>query len=133
MITIRKFVTVIEAAHSEAGIPARPPLRKVAVAAIFNNPYAGRYSEDLSELIAFNAPLGRTLAEQLVRAMGQPIVSLGKGALIGINGEAIHGNACLLAEFANPIREAIGGGLARFQSTTKRSERRGTTHIPAAH
>jgi hypothetical protein len=133
MITIRKFVTVIEEAHSEAGIPADPPLRKVAVAAIFNNPYAGRYSEDLSELIAFNAPLGHKLAEQLTKAMGQPIMSLGKGALIGINGEAIHGNACLLAEFANPIREAIGGGLAWIQSTTKRSAHGGTIDIPMAH
>ena len=133
MIKIRKFVTVVEEALSEAGIAADPPLRKVAVAAIFNNPYAGRYSEDLSELIAFNAPLGRTLAEQLVKAMGQPIVSLGKGALIGINGEAIHGNACLLAEFANPIREAIGGGLAWIQSTTKRSAHGGTIDIPLAH
>src|SRR4029450_256909 len=133
MITIRKFVTVIEEAHSEAGIPASPPLRKVAVAAIFNNPYAGRYSEDLSELIAFNAPLGRTMAEHLLKAMGQPIVSLGKGALIGINGEAIHGNACLLGEFANPIREAIGGGLAWIQSTTKRSGLGGMIDIPLAH
>ena len=63
MIKIRKFVTVIEEAYSEAGIAADTPLRKVAVAAIFNNPYAGRYSDDLSELIAFNPPLGRTLAE----------------------------------------------------------------------
>ena len=42
MITIRKFVTVVEEVHSEAGIAANPPLRKIAVAAIFNNPYAGR-------------------------------------------------------------------------------------------
>ncbi len=133
MIKIRKFVTVIEEAHSEMGIAADPPLRKVAVAAIFNNPYAGRYSEDLSELIAFNPPLGNIMAEQLLRAMGQPIVSLGKGALIGVDGEALHGNACLLGEFANPIREAIGGGIAWIQSTSKRSALGGTIDIPLAH
>jgi hypothetical protein len=133
MIKIRKFVTIVEEAHSEAGISANPPLRKVAVAAIFNNPYAGRYSEDLGELIAFNAPLGQIMAEKLVGAMGQPIVSLGKGALIGIDGEALHGNACLLGEFANPIREAVGGGLAWIQSTTKRSTLGGTIDIPLAH
>jgi len=133
MIKIRKFVTIVEEAHSEAGIAADPPLRKVAVAAIFNNPYAGRYAEDLSELIAFNAPLGQMLAERLVAAMGQPIVSLGKGAMIGIAGEAIHGNACLLGEFANPIREAVGGGLAWIQSTSKRVALGGTIDIPLAH
>ncbi len=133
MIKIRKFVTVIEHVLSETGIPAEQPLRKVAVAAIFNNPYAGRYSEDLSELIDFNPILGQTLAEQLVTAMGQPIKSLGKGALIGMDGDAIHGNACLLGEFANPIREAIGGGLAWIQSTTKRSAFGGSIDIPLAH
>lgn len=133
MITIRKFVTVIDEMHSEMGRPADKPLRKVAVAAIFNNPYAGRYSEDLSELIEFNPPLGKLLAEQLTKAMGEPIDSLGKGALIGMRGDAIHGNACLLGEFANPIREAIGGGLAWIQSTTKRSAPGGMLDIPLAH
>lgn len=133
MISIRKFVTVIDEIHSEMGRPADKPLRKVAVAAIFNNPYAGRYSEDLRELIEFNPPLGKLMAEQLTKAMGEPIDSLGKGALIGMHGDAIHGNACLLGEFANPIREAIGGGLAWIQSTTKRSAPGGMIDIPLAH
>jgi hypothetical protein len=133
MIQVRKFVTLIEQIHSEMGQLAEKPLRKVAVAAIFNNPYAGRYSEDLSELIEFNPPLGNILAEQLLRAMGEPIESLGKGALIGLNGDAIHGNACLLGDFANPIREAIGGGLAWIQSNTKRSGLGGMIDIPLAH
>lgn len=133
MITIRKFVTVIEEIHSEMGRPADKPLRKVAIAAIFNNPYAGRYSEDLSELIDFNPPLGKLLAERLLHVMGEPIESLGKGALIGMHGDAIHGNACLLGEFANPIRDAIGGGLAWIQSNTKRSAPGGMIDIPLAH
>ena len=133
MIQIRKFVTLTEQIHSEMGQPAEKPLRKVAVAAIFNNPYAGRYSEDLSELIEFNPPLGKILAEQLLKAMGEPIESLGKGALIGLNGDAIHGNACLLGDFANPIRDAIGGGIAWIQSNTKRSGLGGMIDIPLAH
>ena len=133
MIEIRKFVTVIEHVRSEMGRPADKPLRRVAVAAIFPNPYAGRYSEDLQELIAFNAPLGHIMAEQLIAAMGEPIESLGKGALIGMNGDAIHGNACLLGDFADPIRQAIGGGLAWIQSTTKRSAPGGMIDIPLAH
>ena len=133
MIKIRKFVTIVEQVLSEMGQPADKPLRKVAIAAIFNNPYAGRYSEDLSELIEFNPPLGKMLAEQLLHVMGEPIESLGKGALIGLNGDAIHGNACLLGDFANPIRDAIGGGLAWIQSNTKRSGLGGMIDIPLAH
>ncbi|HMO58757.1 MAG TPA: amino acid synthesis family protein [Roseiflexaceae bacterium] len=133
MITIRKFVTLTEEIFSEMGRPAEKPLRKVAVAAIFRNPYAGRYSEDLSELVNFNEPLGKIMAEQITRAMGEPIESLGKGALIGMNGDAIHGNACLLGEFANPIRAAIGGGLAWIQSNTKRTAPGGMIDIPMAH
>lgn len=133
MITIRKFVTLSEEIHSEMGRPADAPLRKVAIAAIISNPYAGRYSEDLGELIAYNPVLGKIMAERVVAAMGGPVESLGKGALIGMNGDAIHGNACLLGEFANPIREAIGGGVAWIQSTTKRTAPGGMIDIPLAH
>lgn len=133
MITFRKFITIIDETHSEMGQRADKPLRKVAVAAVFSNPYAGRYSEDLSELVEFNPVLGALMAEKITSAMGEPIESLGKGALIGMNGDAIHGNACLLGEFANPIRAAIGGGLAWIQSNTKRSAPDGTIDIPLAH
>jgi len=115
MITIRKFVTIIEHIQREMDQPADVPLRRVAVAAIFRNPYAAM------------------LAEQLTSAMGAPIESLGKGALIGLNGDAIHGNACLLTEFANPIRAAVGGGLAWIQSTTKRAAPGTLIDIPLAH
>jgi hypothetical protein len=133
MITIRKFVTLSEEIHYEMGQSTDKPLRKIAIAAIFSNPYAGRYSEDLSELIAFNPVLGKIMAERLLKAMGEPIESLGKGALIGMHGDAIHGNACLLGDFANPIREAIGGGLAWIQSNTKRVAPGGMIDIPLAH
>ena len=40
--------------------------------------------------------------------------------MVGTNGEYEHGNACLTTEFANPVREIIGGGLAWVPSTGKR-------------
>jgi hypothetical protein len=133
MITIRKFVTIVEHIQREMDQPADVPLRRVAVAAVFRNPYAGQFSSDLQALIDFNAPLGTMLAGLLTSAMGAPIESLGKGALIGLNGDAIHGNACLLTEFANPIRAAAGGGLAWIQSTTKRAAPGTLIDIPLAH
>ena len=47
---IRKILSFVEEVRSEAGRPAAPPLRKVAVAAIITNPYAGRWVDDLGPL-----------------------------------------------------------------------------------
>ena len=48
---IRKWATFREEILSDGGRDLERPLRRVAVAAIVRNPYAGRWSEDLSELI----------------------------------------------------------------------------------
>jgi len=120
MITVRKFVTLVEDVLTEAGIAADQPLRKVAIAAVVNNPYAGRFSEDLSEIIEPSDELGRQMGERLVTAMGQPLQSYGKSAIAGSRGEQEHANAYLTTRFANPIREAVGGGKAWVSSTSKR-------------
>jgi hypothetical protein len=41
-MTIRKTVTLVEEINSEYGAPASPPLRRVAIAAVFENPLAGQ-------------------------------------------------------------------------------------------
>lgn len=61
-IQIRSFYTLIEHKLREAGKHADTPLRKVAAIAVIENPYAGRYSEDLKPLIDASADLGRELA-----------------------------------------------------------------------
>ncbi|MBV8838702.1 MAG: amino acid synthesis family protein, partial [Alphaproteobacteria bacterium] len=44
---IKRVLTFIDEVTSEAGRPVTPPLRKVAVAAIIDNPFAGRFESDL--------------------------------------------------------------------------------------
>ena len=39
---IRKTVTLVEEINSEYGVPASPPPRRVASAAVFENPLAAR-------------------------------------------------------------------------------------------
>jgi hypothetical protein len=39
-MTIRKTVTLVEEINSEYGAPASPPLRRVAIAVVFENPLA---------------------------------------------------------------------------------------------
>jgi hypothetical protein len=48
---IRKIVTVVEETHLEMGQKIAPPTRRAAAIAVIENPFAGRYVEDLSPLI----------------------------------------------------------------------------------
>jgi amino acid synthesis protein len=80
---------------------------------VVENPYAGRYVDDLKPMIDGSVALGRTLADVALRAFGQhEIQSYGKGGIVAVAGEQEHANALLTSAFANPIRDAIGGGDA---------------------
>ncbi len=46
-VEVRKWVTFMEEIVSEGGRDLERPLRRVAVAAVLRNPYAGAYSEDI--------------------------------------------------------------------------------------
>ena len=48
---VRKYQVVIEETHNECGRRIEPPVRKCTVMAVIENPLAGRYQEDLEELI----------------------------------------------------------------------------------
>src|SRR6266576_272017 len=58
-MTIRKTVTLIEEINSEYGARASPPLRRIAIAAVFENPLAGKAAgADLKPLIEYSLKLG---------------------------------------------------------------------------
>jgi hypothetical protein len=133
-IHIRKMLSFVDEVLSEAGRPADPPLRKVAVAAIITNPYAGQWIDDLGPLTAASEALGREISSRAV-ALLQPYApeSYGKAAIIGIAGEQQHGSAMLTTVFGNVMREAAGGGKAWISSFTKRAAPGSTIDIPLAH
>src|SRR5690606_31964927 len=60
---IRKIGVWIEETHEEAGRPVQPPSRKAVAAAVIENPFAGRYVEDLSDLMDIGEELGAILGE----------------------------------------------------------------------
>lgn len=132
MIAVRKFYTFIEHVVSEAGIEVDPPLRKVAVAAVVSNPFAGRYSDDMSEIIEFSEGLGDQMGALLVEAMGEPVQSYGKSAIAGTNGEVEHTHAFLTKVMADRLREAVGGGAAWISSTGKRGAMGTSIDVPLA-
>ena len=49
MVRIRKLVTVVEDTLSDGGRETRRPGRKVAALAVLENPFAGRFVEDLTQ------------------------------------------------------------------------------------
>jgi hypothetical protein len=131
---IKRTLTFIDEVAAEAGQRVDPPLRKVAVAAIIDNPFAGRFERNLQPLTDASAEIGRRICQQAIALLAPHAAqSYGKAAVIGINGEQEHGNALLTTVFGNVMREAAGGGKAWISSLTKRAAAGATIDIPLAH
>lgn len=116
---IRKLVTLAETTEREMGRPIAG-CQKAAAAAIIANPCAGRYVEDLSELIDIGAAMGDLLAREalaLMRVEPSAIQSYGKAALVGENGELEHAAALLHPALGAPLRAVLGGGAALVPSS----------------
>ena len=121
-IKIRRTFVVVEDHREEAGRISNLPLRKVAAVAVVENPFAGRYVEDLKPMIEGSVPLGKELGALALAAMGDhEVQSYGKGGVVGLDGEQEHANALLTTAFANPIRDLLGGGDAWISSFTKKA------------
>ena len=120
-VEIRKIVTVVEETLREGDREVERPIRKVAAAAVVNNPVAGRYEKDLSVLIDEGEKLAALLSERAVGLLGtgQP-ESYGKAAIVGTDGELEHAAAILHPKFGTPLRDAVGGGKAIIPSSNKR-------------
>ena len=134
--TIRKWYEFSEdTLTNETGKEADgDAVRKIAVAPVVKNPYAGSFSEDLSRLTGPSPGLGEEMGRRLIDlAKGAAIESYGKSCIVGTSGEYEHGNACLTTDFANPVREAIGGAAAWIPSTGKRGGPGSSIDVPLAH
>lgn len=133
---VRKWFTHIEdVLANETGQPADgEPVRRVVIAAAIHNPYAGRFSQDLSDIVAKSDELGREFGRRAVEAAGEAgIQSYGKAMVVGSLGEYEHGNAFLTQVFADPVREAVGGGKSWVPSTGKVGSAGTAVDIPLAH
>ncbi len=122
MTEIRKLITVVQSTRWEQGQEIDSPSRQVAAIAVIRNPYAGRYSHDLSLLEEAGAELGELLAARGVDALGiapADIHSYGKAAIVGTEGEKEHAAAVLHPRLGKPVRELIGPASAIIPSAKK--------------
>jgi hypothetical protein len=131
---IKRILTFYDEVRSEAGRDVDPPLRKAAAVAVLDNPYAGRFQQDLSALTKASEDIGREICGIATGVLGthRP-ESYGKAAIIGINGEQEHGVAMLTTVFGNVMRQAAGGGKAWISSLTKRAAPGASIDVPLAH
>lgn len=110
---IRKICTFLEETHIEGGKEASRPFNIVVVAAIIENPWAGKgFVENLRpEIVRIAGPLSAEMTRRLLAQMPPAsIEACGKAAAVGINGEIEHASAMIhTLRFGNPFRNAIGG------------------------
>src|ERR1700684_1644206 len=135
-VGIRKIVTVGEDTLMKMGQGVTPPTRRAAAIAVIENPFAGRYVEDLSPLIAIGEELGDLLAKRAVAALGidgAKAHSYGKAASVGENGELEHAAAVLHPKMGTPVRKVLSKGAALIPSSKKRSGPGTTLDIPLGH
>ncbi|MGZ0716254.1 amino acid synthesis family protein [Pseudomonas palleroniana] len=133
---IRKWYSFVEEtlANETGQLADGEPVFKYAVAAVIANPYAGLYSEDLSQLIEPSPLLGEEFGRRIQALAGsRQIQSYGKAILVGSAGEYEHGNAFLTNPAADPVRVALGGGKSWVPSTGKRGGPGSTIDVPLAH
>ena len=67
---IRKLIVQVDETLIEMGKTITPPTRRALAMAVIENPCAGRYVENLDELIAIGEELGALLGNKCVQALG---------------------------------------------------------------
>ena len=133
---IRKIVTFVEETRTEMRRAIDPPTRRAAAVAVIENPYAGKYVEDLSELMTIGEELGELLTQKAIAALGisGPLTeSYGKAAAVGENGEIEHAAAILHPKLGTPVRRVLGKGAALIPSSKKRGGPGVALDIPLGH
>ncbi|MGH6820091.1 MAG: amino acid synthesis family protein, partial [Methylocella sp.] len=111
------------------------PLRRAAILAVIENPFAGKYHADIVPFMEDLKPLGLDMERRLVSALGgdaKSIQAYGKGAIVGEAGEIEHG-ALWHAPGGYAMREVLGGAKAIVPSTKKIGGPGARLDIPLTH
>ncbi|RYY89718.1 MAG: amino acid synthesis family protein, partial [Comamonadaceae bacterium] len=133
---IRKLIVQVDETRLEMGQVIDPPTRRAVAIAVIENPYAGRYSENLDELIAIGEELGALLGQKAVAVLGiapGDAQSYGKAAIVGEAGELEHAAAILHPKLGAPLRVAVEKGAALVPSSKKRGTLGTAIDVPLGH
>lgn len=133
---IRKIIVQTDEVRVDMGREVQPPVRKALAMAVIENPCAGRYVENLDELVAIGEELGALLGARCVQALGiEPgqAQSYGKAAIVGEAGELEHAAAILHPKLGAPLRVAVEKGAALVPSSKKIGGLGTAIDVPLGH
>lgn len=118
-MNIRKTMIIKETIEADGFGKACDPITRIAALAVIENPFAGRYVEDLSPLFDMGGQLGERLMDEILEMLPAPSMSYGKAAIVGVDGELEHGGAMIHPKLGKPMRAAVGGGKSLIPSNAK--------------
>ena len=133
---IRKLVVLVDETRVEMGKIIEPPTRRAVAMAVIENPFAGRYEQNLDELMTIGEELGGLLGEKCVQALGitpSQAESYGKAAIVGEAGELEHAAAILHPKLGAPLRKAVEKGAALVPSSKKMGTVGTAIDVPLGH
>jgi len=133
LLNIRKTMILKETLYAEAGRTANRPVVRAAALAVIENPFAGRFVEDLSPLFDLGLELGEKLMGEVAGLLSGPATSYGKAAIVGVAGDFEHGGALVHPKLGKPMRAAVGGGEAVIGSAVKVAAPGTMIDVPLGH
>jgi hypothetical protein len=133
---LRKLIVSVEETRREMGRDVAPPTRKAAAVAVIENPFAGKFADNLDPLIDIGEELGDLLGRRAVEALGikaNQAESYGKAAIVGEGGELEHAAAILHPKLGKPLRAAVEKGAALVPSAKKMGGVGSPIDVPLGH
>ena len=130
---VRKTIIIKETIEADGFGKACDPITRVVAVAVIQNPFAGRFVDDLSPLFDVSGQLGERLMGDAVDMLAGSPISYGKAAIVGVDGEMEHGGAVLHPKLGKPMRAAVGGGKALIPSNAKVAAAGVPIDLPLGH
>ncbi|MFG1296103.1 MULTISPECIES: amino acid synthesis family protein [Xanthobacter] len=134
-VKVRKRLLITEEIFHEGGPVAAVPHKRGAIISVIENPFAGRYVEEIAGFMDDLQPLGIAMARDLLAALGgdaSAIDGYGKGAIVGAGGELEHG-ALWHVPGGYAMREILGDTRAIVPSTKKVGGPGTRLDVPVTH
>jgi len=131
---LRKTVIFSEEIHHDGGPTASNPRQKAAIVALVNNPFAGKFIDDIQPAMEALKPLGLMMTDMLIDTLGglDGIDAFGKSALVGEAGELEHA-ALWHVPGGYVMRQRLGEARAIVPSSKKVGGVGSAVDIPIAH
>ncbi len=133
---IRKIVIQLEETQRENGRVVSPSTRRALAMAVIENPFAGKFVENLDSLSQMGEELGGLLGARCVSALGispGQAHSYGKAAIVGESGELEHAAAILHPSLGKALRKTVEKGAALIPSSNKMGVMGTAIDVPLGH